>query len=392
MKRACLLIACFVSGCFNPDDIFPVEGRLISDGGVGGQRVELFRGEVPTWKGGCPSPRALKEFNAEADGTFTLDVFRAQAQRLGTAGLASVTGGEQPGGFCFQAKTRFESATEVVATFRNVNAEYQLPPLTDWIANVSPGAVFYRFELATPPAPSRPGGFAEAARVELVTEDGSLAWAHAVRSSFSPDGGLRSAFVTFTDEQLEDFTAALQPVMRFGYAGIIVSPGQHEDVTVDLRAGRPFPVQGDTIPFSRGLSCPPFADPCPLTDGKLDRVDGGSVPQVSLRWSLPRRLSMVLLRGVETGPASVTARSLGADGGTAARGNELWAANRWDIPVEFWPGDEFVPLEDQLGPDRTAVMMPRFVSMTLYSAQPSVGLDLTFPGGLAGITEVSIFE
>ncbi|HEY1087879.1 MAG TPA: hypothetical protein VGE37_09300, partial [Archangium sp.] len=152
MKRALLLITFALSGCFNPDDIFPVEGRLISDGGVGGQRVELFRGEVPTWKGGCPSPRSLKEFTAEADGTFTLDVFRAQAQRLGTAGVAAITGNESPGGFCFQAKTRFESGAEVVATFRNVNGEYQLPPLTDWNAGVIPGSVSSRFSLPAPPS------------------------------------------------------------------------------------------------------------------------------------------------------------------------------------------------------------------------------------------------
>ncbi|HEY0880534.1 MAG TPA: hypothetical protein VGD87_03330, partial [Archangium sp.] len=315
----------------------------------------------------------------------------AQAQRLGTAGVAAITGNESPGGFCFQAKTRFESGAEVVATFRNVNGEYQLPPLTDWNAGVIPGSVSSRFSLPAPPSPQRPGGFAEAARLELVTAEGALVWATPTTISAGPDGGSRTSFGGFTREMVEDFTASLRPALRFGYAGIIVSPGQHEDVTVDLWAGVTQPVQGSVVPFSRGLSCPPLADPCPLTDGRLERLDGGFAARVSLRWGGARRPSMVLLRGVETGPSSITGEALGVDGGIAGRSSELWVTNRWDIPVEFWPGDEFVPLEDQLGADRSAVMMPRFVRLGLPS-RPSLGLDLTFPGGLAGITEVSIFE
>lgn len=382
MKRALLLLAVALSGCFNPDDLLPISGKLVSDGGVGGQRVELFRGEVPTRAGGCPSPRLVTETTAAADGTFTVDVLRAQAQRL-----------TLPGGFCFQAKTRFESGTTAVTTFRNVNAEYALPPMRDWRPGLRPdaGVRSFLFSVAPRPELEGPGGFADAHRAELVTEDGGLVWARPTSSVTSPNAGPKR--MTFTDEELEDFGGTVQLVSRFVFAGIIVSPGQHEHVQMELRAGQTFPFVGTTIPFSRGLSCPPFEDPCPFTDGSLQRVDGGGLTTLSLRWPLPRLVQGVLLRGVEAGPTSITARLIGEDGGVLQQSSENWVPTRWDVPIDYWPADEFVPLETQLAPGERVTMAPRFVSLYFSVLfETATGIDLTFDGGLTAMTEFSVLE
>lgn len=386
MKRSLLLVM-VLAGCFNPDDIFPVHGQVTSLDPVEGQVVRLLRDPAPAIGPSCTDARPFKETQVDAEGNFTFDVFRAQAMKL--------TGGAP---FCFRVETTFASGSVVSTELLALSGEESLPPFPDWRAQPRRVDGVLLFE------PVRPLPEVEsfetdqlAHRAEWRTADGGLAWAaDDLVTGFDADTmalvPLRRP-LGFTDAALEDFSGT---VVLHARTTIVAAEetafGNRSAHTLELQSGQTLPLAGQRTPFSRGLSCPPQADPCPLTDGALTPVDAGNSlgTNTVLTFTLPAPalLSELVLRGVETDALLMGVQLLDADGGT------LWLVQH-ELPTSLWnaglPSFVLRPSRDG-GVEFSPRSAPHFISVPLDAGVPVSEVRVGFAGGVESLSELSLFE
>lgn len=384
MKRAILMSTLLLAACFNPDDILPVHGTLVSNDPVEGQVVRLLRDPAAAMSTDCSGAKAFKETTANADGRFSFDVFRAQAIKLSGFGA-----------FCFRVETTFASGSTVHSDLVGLSGEITLPPFPDWRARPAREDGVLRFEPAAPlPETETFEGDQVVHRAEWRTADGGLAWAAEDRvMGFDLDGGQvvpQRQPMEFDDYALEDFSGVVSLFARLSVEGRRDGHFSSASSTLELRSGDTLAVSGNRAPVSRGLSCIDVAVPCPLTDGRLAGVDGGALGQpIILELPAPTLLSAVVVRGVETQAQLMGMQLVVADGGTLPLVQKVLPTSLWNAGV---PGFVVRPLADggvEFGPRAES----RFFTVRLDAGVPVREVRMGFAGDTVGqLNELSLFE
>lgn len=376
--RASLLLFLGLVGCFNPDDILPVHGRLSSVDPVAGQVVRLLRDPQPLLGTSCAEAKPFKETVADEAGNFSFDVFRAQATQL--TGL---------GQFCFRVETTFPSGTYAFSDLLGLGGEVSLPTFPDWRAQPSRVDGVLHFEPAAPLPPEESfEGDQLVHRAEWYTEDGGLAWVADDRVSTSVDGApvpTRQAMV-FDELVLENFSGLVTLRARLTTTEEVVGPFGAGATTVELHSGDRLRLVGLRQPASRGFECPAVGTPCPLTDGDLTPVDAGTLV-VQLTLPMPKMISSVVVRGAET--QSLGLQLVADDGGLLPLVlPEVFSTSMWNGGLQNVVG---VPQPDG-GVEFESRSDPRFVALRFDAGIPVSEVRVGFPGGVSRISEISLVE
>jgi len=291
----------FVS-CLNPDDIFPLHGSVSSPG----QHVVLQRGQRASRDECGDDFVAFKETDADADGGYLFEIFRAQAESLSTGRR-----------FCFRASTEYASGTSAWGVTSDIEDETTFPLLPDWDAklHVTFGVDFYpdggahsssNFSFF-PVAFQQPSDFAFLPRhsVTLTDADGGVQWRQG--DSVVIDGALQLQLNPLNaDERItkEFGGGTLRATGSYTRASQVID-GLNADVrvrwspTVFATSGNTLFIEGPAqIPPSRGAACDGYAT-CPFTDGELNAVELAD-SNVTLRFPAPVAASLLVIRGLVT--------------------------------------------------------------------------------------------
>ncbi|HEY1087880.1 MAG TPA: hypothetical protein VGE37_09305, partial [Archangium sp.] len=365
----------FLSACFNPDDILPVKGTITSPDAVEGQVVKLLRESRIEGNQTCANATAFKETTVNADGTYAFDIFRAQAQKL--------TGFGQ---FCFRLETTFASGSSAFTDFE-LQSELQVPTIPDWRPQASLVDGVVRFTPVTNLSVEEGRTEVLIHRERFVTQDGGVAWERDDRLFDFMSQEPVSALFELPEVAFEDFSGELEFRARLTVTPEVMGPfGDDRSKLIEFRAGQTIPFTGTRTPFSRGLACPPFAAPCPLTDGALTRTPGNAATRVVFFLPAPTPVSTIVLRGVETGVPLMGVLLGDADGG-------LVGQVQHELPTSTWSQfPEFVPVEGDGGVPEFRLMLPAAYSTIRLDGGVVSAVVLTFPQGLDAISEVSLFE
>ena len=371
-----LLCMC-MSGCFNPDDIFPLHGSLTSPDPVVGEPVRLLRDALIDGRSRCDEATAFKEIAADEAGNFSFDVFRAQAQRL--------TGFGQ---FCFRAETSFPSQSSAFSDLR-LDAEITLLPFPDWRAQPHREDGVVRFEPMAPlPAEETLEGDQLVHRGEFVTDDGGTAWVMDDRFISPETGMLVRLPMSLDDFALEDFSGAVHLEAQQSAVSADLGPFGGSASNLEARSGETLALVGNRVPVSRGLPCPGLGSPCPLTDGDLTSADPGIAQSLTLTLATPVPLSAVVVRGAETDALLVGVLLKDADGGALP-------LVQFVLPTSTWNGGTpaFMrrPRRDG-GFDLQQQFTQRYFVINLDAGVPISSVTVGFPGGVSSIAELSLFE
>lgn len=300
------------SGCFNPDDIFPVEGDVSSIDGVQGLTVELWRSPPASQVNGttCVDAVPFKTTVTDERGHYRFDVFRAQAQGLSRRSLN-----------CFVVRVAFPSGAAARVDVPALNGHSTMPLLRDWRSHLGLDAGVARFDSPVPvPADDDDSGVSLDHVLRFVTTDGGMAWKKGDRfPKLDLGGGTERLPITLGPRELEDFEGALELE-----ANLYEPPPEPVTGPVNLFDSNSFPVvltAAERVAItpgapadSRGLACPSIATPCPLTDGALAPVD------LELRQSLTFErdggpFSALVFRELELATPLFGVQWFGADGG-----------------------------------------------------------------------------
>ena len=383
-RKKLFLLSLLFSACFNPDDILPVRGTLVSSSPVEGQVVRLLRDPQTAMSTDCSGAKPFKETTASADGTFSFDVFRAQAIKLSGFGT-----------FCFRVETTFASGSTVFSDIVALGGEVTLPPFTDWRAQPTRVDGVLRFEPVAPlPEFESFEGDQLVHRAEWRTADGGLAWAADDRvMGFDLDGGNvlpERQPMPFDDEVLEDFSGVVTLFARLTVEGRDDGPFSTSPTTIELRSGDTLALSGSRPSLSRGLPCIELGAPCPLTDGSLGSIDGGAFSQpIIFELPAPTTFSTVVVRGVETQAQLMGMQLVTADGGTLPIVQKILPTSLWNAGV---PGFVVRPLADgglEFGPRSD----PRFFTVKFDAGVPVREVRMGFAGDTVGqLNELSLFE
>ncbi len=371
------------SGCFNPDDIFPVKGTVVSGSPVEGQVVRLLRQSQQGDFGSCDAEGApvLKQTTADAEGRYGFEVFRAQAQNLTSFGP-----------YCFRVDADFPSGSAAWSDL-NIFSETQAPALRDWRARPRFDGGVLDYE------PALPAGWLDAGalldhRAQVLTDDGGLLWQ--VDDRFvSLDGGDATVEPMVLDAvRLEDFSGTVTLVARIyepsaGDGSLFGGGGA--TWPSNLRAGEHLAVSGRRAPVSRGLPCPDVATPCPLTDGDLSVVEVDLREGVTLELPVPVPLSAIVLRGVETGVPFLAVLLTQADGGLVAPVQHLLPVSMFEA-LSPTSGRPSRPGRRDGGVEAPSAGGLAYSVIPLDAGVPIRRVTLRFPGGLSRVAEISLVE
>ena len=385
MRRLALgLISVVISGCFNPDDLFPVHGRVVSVDGVEGLTVEVLRDSnttlgAPTCEQGTP----FKTTTTDAEGKFSFDLFRAQTQSLSGRGL-----------HCFRVRVTFPSGATARTDLPAIGGEVNLPDFTDWRAAPRLEAGLVRFTPVRDLAEAEDAGQRISHRLEFLIADGGLAW-RAEDQVVDPTGQISGLFtqqLRFDEARLEDFSgqlrlSALVPGVRSE------APVFGEDSSsVWLEAAEKVSLTGTKAPLSRGLPCDSVATPCPLTDGDLAQVELGVRQSLSLEFRTEVDAGTLVLRGLQTLSPTFGVQFYGADGG------RVWANSLAGVVDELNVFAPFGLLETSnvavrpLGDGGLTLgdVPARYVAVPVAPLAPVTRIVLRFPAGVQELAEVSV--
>jgi hypothetical protein len=385
MKRFALVLAASLAACFSPDDILIVDGTVASPEPAG-QRVRLLRGKPDERNLLCGGFAPFKEAVTDADGGYSFEVFRAQAQGL-TEGV---------GDRCFRAEVEFASGARSSTTVQRLIGPVSLPPLLDWRPGLQLDAGLVTFAPVAPLTDgSSPEGDQVTHRLEARTADGGLAWrqddrvllvtgAEAPRPSRVP--------LTFDDAALvedEALTLRLRARVVFVQSGEVLFGGALGFAApVEVEAAEAVLVAGRSAPPTRGLPCPGYGSPCALTDGALEpREPVGPSAALSLDFPTPLVPRWLVVRGLETESPLLGVQLTGVDGGAVLQSQYLAPESLWD-PVDA-PRD--VPLPDG-GVLRWGEARLRFLAIPLDAGVPVAGVRVSEPVGLRRAAELSVLE
>ncbi|MGV3619860.1 MAG: hypothetical protein ACO1OB_03530 [Archangium sp.] len=308
MRALALISAVMFAGCFNPDDILPIKGKLET----AGQRVQLSRAVNPEG-GDCTDYKRLKTVDAGDDGSFTLDVFRAQATNIATFEL-----------YCFKVETTYDNGTHVASTMEQLVTEVSLLDFPRWEPNLRREDGEFRF---APVAQRREDGSLIVQHFLEVKRDEQVVW----RTSDLVLGGFTtvplSAPVRADPRIYDEFGGTL--TMKGSFAEIPKDIPNPVDVDLDELVIRPpvdaVPTDSLTlvrglVPPSRGAACSSLASPCGLTDGALSAVELGGAQSVTIELSQPMTPSLIVVRALVTNSQLVAAFGTTSDGGVVPFG------------------------------------------------------------------------
>lgn len=396
-------VAVLISGCFNPDDIFPVHGTVTSPDGVQGVTVELLRAATADFGGpSCDDAVPFKTTTTNADGAFNFDLFRAQTQSLSARGL-----------FCFRVRVAFPSGAKAWVDLTGINGEVSLQPLQDWRADPRVESGEFHFTPAVSDLAEREdAGTPVGHRLELRLDDGGVAWRAEDHVQLGlapvslPDGGLdlqptgESQFtlvpLRFDARLVEDadVTARLlslvpaAPVSELGP----LQGGDSFPVWLEAAEHPRFPAR--TAPPSRGSTC--ASSTCRLSDGALDPVDQRLAQSVTLQ--LPAEVAdagYLVLRELSASTPVFSVKFLGADGGVVAQTTTLTGVvdeGLFIAPFTMLDAFSFTPRK----PDRDAGVLvldvpPRWVAVPVAPLAPVKSVTLSFASGVSSLAEISLW-
>ncbi len=378
MRRLALLL--MLASCSNPDEIFPVRGLVRSPELVEGQVVRLLRNMQvvdPADFTSCQPSAAtpFKETVTSATGRYRFDIFRVEAQ--------SLSGFER---YCFRVDTTFASGSTASSDFEAIRFETVVATLSDWRAEprLENGTLFFE-----PPVPL-PDEFAPVPtqlnhRAQVVTGDGRVVWQVDDRFREPVSSRYFREPMIIDGVRLEDFAGEVVLRAELHPADLMSSGlgGTNRVAPVELMSGTRLAVSGAQTPVSRGLPCPPFAAPCPLSDGDLTAVDGHAAQAVSFELPARPTLSAIVLRGLEAGNANVGVQLMLEDGGVATLSGY--------VPTNSAFGESSMAAPLVLPDGGLTISNPAYVAIAV-DAGVVLGVTLHFPEGLTRIQEVSLFE
>lgn len=382
MKRLALaLIAALISGCFNPDDIFPVHGSVASPDGVEGVTVELLRDSsttlgAPTCEQGTP----FKTTTTDAEGKFSFDLFRAQTQSLSGRGL-----------HCFRVQVKFPSGATARADLPAIGGELTVPGFTDWRASPRLEAGEFRFTPVTDLAEAEDAGQLIGHRLDFVTMDGGLAFrAEDVIADLG--GQFQRQPLRFGAEAIEDFAGALHltalvPAVR--EEGVSF---RGESVAVWLEAAEKLPIAGTALPQSRGLPCPSVAQPCPLTDGQLEPVELLVRQSVSLDFPGEIDAGALVLRGLQTLSPTFAVQFFASDGGRVQARSLAGVTDEVNFlaPLGLLASNSITVQPTDDGGVMLGGVPARYVSVPVSPVAPISRVVLRFSAGVQELAELSV--
>ncbi|PZR03694.1 MAG: hypothetical protein DI536_35580, partial [Archangium gephyra] len=306
MRALALLGTVLLAGCFNPDDILPIRGTVER----AGQRVQLSRAVNPEG-GDCTDWKRLKTVDAGDDGSFTLDVFRAQATNIATYEL-----------YCFKVETTYDNGAHLSSTMEQLVTQVELLDFPRWEPNLRREDGGFRFE---PIHAQRDDGTLIVQHTLEVKRNEQTLW----RTTDLGLGGFSATPMprTLVDDPriYEEFagTASLK-----GYFAEIPM-GIEQPIDLDELVLRP-PVDGTTTetlalprtvtPPSRGAACPSLGAPCRLTDGALEGVELDGAQTVTIEFAQPVKPSLIVVRALVTNSPVVGAFGTLRDGGVVPFG------------------------------------------------------------------------
>jgi hypothetical protein len=379
MRALALVSLVVLGGCFNPDDIFPLKGTVESVAPVEGQVVRLLRSTTAGNFGPCTGSDAkpFKETVAAADGRYSFDVFRAQAQSLTNFSSS-----------CFRVEATFASGSQAWSAF-TLSGETEVAPLRDWRAHPRVEADVLVLD---PPFPYPMAAMDPSEQVttldlrgQLFTADGGLVWQ--VDDQLIPlDGGAAERVpMPLEGYALEDFASSVKATAFINEPRMsgVLSFGDSVFSTT-LVAGEPLVLQGTKTPVSRGAACSSVTTPCPLTDGELTVVEVDFREALTIDWGEDKPVSALVLRGVETGLPGLQVTFTQVDGGAGFNGFfVLPVSARQQVP-------EVVRLPDGGFDFPTAGSF--YSVLAIDGGAPSSKVTLRFPAGVTRAAEISVFE
>lgn len=291
-----------LTSCLNPDDIFPLKGRVETPG----QRVTLERGPRATADECGEDYVSLKETDADENGDYGFEIFRAQAQSL-TTGLP----------FCFRVTTAYASGTTAWGATRDVQADLDFPLLPDWRAQLTErenydylpdgGRVvlptFFVQRIAYSSVDDV--GFLDRYSVELTRADGVVQWRQGTPAIDDDPFNVEADLLTADGRVIREFDGGtLRATGSYNRATQLIDGLSGEvrvrwSPTISATSGDTLFIDGPALtPPSRGATCDGYAS-CPFTDGELAPA-AVNASAITLRFAQPISARLVVLRGVVT--------------------------------------------------------------------------------------------
>ena len=380
MARGLLALLFILSGCFNPDDIFPMKGRVASIEPSQGQYVELLRDpDVTGGTASCDGARPFKTTTTDAEGNFQFALFRAQTQHLSGRGT-----------FCFRVQTTFPSGARAWTDITGINGEITTATLREWRTGLFADGGVLQFSPPLPLADAEDAGFHISHRAQFEQADGGLVWQ--VDDDFSSFANHTSDRrpMEFDSLRVEDFSGTLQ------LTAVVFEPAPPSDLgpfgndgywPVWLAAAATLPVTGGPGPLSRGLPCADLGSPCPLTDGSLESIDLAGRLSLSLQLPGATSVSAVVLRALEAPSLRIDVELFDADGGQVQAVQEQLPLG-W-IDQLFFTTPSRPPVDggfiDVLAPPVT------WAVIHLDAGVPVKTVTLRFPLGVERCAEISLY-
>lgn len=377
MARGLLALLIALSGCLNPDDIFPLRGRVDSVDGLAGLTVELLRDPKESKRSArCDGARPFKTTTTDAEGNFSFDVFRAEVESVSHLGE-----------FCFRVQAQFPSGARAWTDLSGIKQEVTLATLRDWHSGLFVDGGVLQFSPPLPLAEAKDAGVIISHRAQFETTTGELAWQ--ADDDFSPVGGPRieRRALEFDSRRAEAFSGAVK------LTALVFEPVPPSNLRPFRNAGSwplwlsaadTLAVSGGPISLSRGLPCPDVGTPCPLTDGLLTSIDLGGRRSLSFELQDATAVSAIVVRGLQAQGPMVGVALFDADGGQVQEvGSEL--------PVS-WVDQLFARGPSQVIGTLDASDPPvTWTVIHLDAGVPVKTVTLRFPSGVKRCAEVSLF-
>jgi hypothetical protein len=387
MRRLALTMLLMAAGCGQgPDDILSVRGSLLgaADEPVSGGTVQLQRhphSAAPSLFEVCEGSEPLKSTTSQDDGSFSLALLRAEAQTLASGGPANAT--------CITLRTAFDSGTRVASHVLDPFYDLQLPPMTDWQPNLqlrADGTVSYRPVMPFDAPNECQFSFEQYVGHRLTVWQGSDRFWETTDLVRGPDHAFTHQDATLPPEALEDVNGTMSIDGHRSGCGTSVGGEFPKGENRSVRANRVWesperaPVNGSTVPISRGARCQGLGEPCPLTDGKaVPVVLEPSRRALHLTLSAPAAIRVVVFRSLSTNAATVRLVA-GTQSDPIELGDHRWTPRPYVVASTMQGQPVFAKVGQFL---RLELPKPLGVSD---------GIDLEFDAPVTALAEVSFFE
>jgi hypothetical protein len=390
MRTLALIGVLALAACSNdPDEIFTYTGQVLAPNRrspLVHKQVELLRSSDAT----CNTFEAYKLLFTDPDGGWTQQVYRGELQGAYLM---------ERGGRCLEPKVTFSSGAITQLRLSVFETTSQAPAMFEWDTTVGllDGGLLYT-PIETPDATAALDadagnlGVGVSHHVVVTAQNATLWIASDVVKNADRDAGSmpKREAMTIPSWLFEDFDATVS--MEAREARWVVSESaslvgsRSTAAVVRFFPSSTLEIFGGTAPISRGVSCPPFHDPCPLTDGFLTEVSITPLDGVA-DLSLPRLafLTRVVLRQANTvvpPPQIELFDDTGAMVGMPTAAIEYGKFTPAGLPDALRPRSAIVPSDGGIP----------LQSWLLSGVMPASRVRITFDGGLESAGELSLIE